>query len=182
QSTLRPYTTLFRSAEDSLGDLPDAEALQALRGSLDALEPVAEAVRTAEEREESAAQAMAHADEALAAHPLAGKTPEEAAAPPTETGPRPALSPLGIALPLLAGAAAAAVAALAGGGWLAAVLGLAVLALALAAFLLPLRGRQAAWDRQQETLDRQRQEAAETYTILDEKAAQARTAWRYARS
>lgn len=174
--------TEAQQAEDSLGDLPDAEALQALRGSLDALEPVAEAVRTAEEREEAAAQAMAHAEEALAVHPLAGKTPEEAAAPPTETGPRPALSPLGIALPLLAGAAAAAVTALAGGGWLAAVLGLAVLAVALAAFLLPLRGRQAAWDRQQETLDRQRQEAAEAYTILYEKAAQARTAWRDARS
>ena len=171
-----------QQAADSLGDLPDAEALQALRGSLDALEPVAEAVRTAEEREETAAQAMAHADEALAAHPLAGRTPEEAAALAAETGPRPALSPLGIALPLLAGAAAAAVTALAGGGWLAAVLGLAVLAVALAAFLLPLRGRQAAWDRQQETLDRQRQEAAEAYTILYEKAAQARTAWRDARS
>ena len=174
--------TEAQQAEDSLGDLPDAEALQALRGSLDALEPVAEAVRTAEEREEAAAQAMAHADEALAAHPLAGRTPEEAAALPAETGPRPALSPLGIALPLLAGAAAAAVTALAGGGWLAAVLGLAVLAVALAAFLLPLRGRQAAWDRQQETLDRQRQEAAGAYTILYEKAAQARTAWRDARS
>ena len=171
-----------RQAADSLGDLPDAEALQALRGSLDALEPVAEAVRTAEEREEAAAQAMAHADEALAVHPLAGRTPEEAASLAAETGPRPALSPLGIALPLLAGAAAAAVTALAGGGWLAAVLGLAVLAVALAAFLLPLRGRQAAWDRQQETLDRQRQEAPETYTILYEKAAQARTAWRDARS
>ena len=130
----------------------------------------------------TAAQAMAHAEEALAAHPLAGRTPEEAAALAAETGPRPALSPLGIALPLLAGAAAAAVTALAGGGWLAAVLGLAVLAVALAAFLLPLRGRQAAWDRQQETLDRQRQEAAGAYTILYEKAAQARTAWRDARS
>ena len=174
--------TEAQQAEDSLGDLPDAEALQALRGSLDALEPVAEAVRTAEEREEAAAQAMAHAEEALAAHPLAGRTPEEAAALAAETGPRPALSPLGIALPLLAGAAAAAVTALAGGGWLAAVLGLAVLAVALAAFLLPLRGRQAAWDRQRETLGRQRQEAARAYTILYEKAAQARTAWRDARS
>ena len=60
--------------------LPERSQLEALRGALSTLEPVAQSVRDAEKREAAAAEAMARAEEALAAHPLAGHTTEEAAA------------------------------------------------------------------------------------------------------
>ena len=164
-------------------DLPERSQLEALRGALSTLEPVAQSVRDAEKREAAAAEAMARAEEALAAHPLAGHTPEEAAALPLEGGPRPRLSPVKAGLILvLSVAAAVAVTMLAGGGRWALEAGAAVFALVLLPVTLPVRRRQAAWDRQQEERNRQRQQELSAYTILYEQAAQARDAWRDAKA
>ena len=166
-----------QAAESELQDLPEETELQDLRRTLDALGPAAEAVKGARRREEDAAQAMAQAEDALSAHPFAGLSPEEAAARPGDLGPRPALTLLGIALPLLAAVLAAAGGGLAGGWPAAAGAGAAALLLALAAALLPLRKRQAAWDLQREEADCRRQQSLSAYTILYERAVQARTAW-----
>ena len=163
--------------------LPERSQLEALRGTLSALAPVAQSVQEAEEREAAAALALAGAEEELAAHPLAGQAPEEAAAAPLDCGPKPRLSPLRAGLTLaISVAAAVGITVLAGGGRWAFEVGAAAFTLVLLLLVLPTRRRQAAWGRRREELDRQRQQELAAYTILYERAAQARDAWQDAKA
>lgn len=155
--------------------LPPLEELESLRGAMDALEALDRAAAGARQRAQTAARQLEEAEAALAAHPLSGHTPEEAARLPLDGGDRPRLAPLAPCLALLAGIAFAAV-ILMRGSWPAALgggLGMFVL-LMLFCVALPLRRRQAAWDAADAERRRQRQEQLASYTILYKEAASAR--------
>lgn len=155
--------------------LSPRERLETLRGELAALRSLEQTAADAAAQAEQAAQAAEQAELPLAAHPLAGMTPEEAARPPAPQVPRPTVSLPGLLLCLAAGFA------LGGGVYamtrlvpLAAGCGALALALGLAALLLPLRHRQQQWDRQQAEAAEQRQSEAAAYTTLYEASARAR--------
>ena len=165
-----------KTLENSARALPSRPELESLRGRIDALSSMERAVEEAKSRADLASRDLRQAESAVNANPLAGLTPAEAAAVPLNAPPRPA--PLKL-LPLLA--ALVGILFAVGLGvlthlWLAAIAGAFALAgLIFIGALLHLRRRQQQWDAGYAELERQRAQAAESYTLLYERAAEAQT-------
>jgi len=176
QSALDQAQSEVEAARRSVASLPTCEELEALRGSMDALEMVERAAASAQQQVQAAAAQLNQAEAALSAHPLSGYTPEEAAQLPLGNGARPRLTALPLCLSLLAGIGCAA-AFFARENYLVAVsLGLGVFGLLTLFFVALLHRRQLAWDADSAGRRRQQQEQLSAYTILYEKAASARAA------
>lgn len=149
------------------GDLPAREELEVLRGTLNALDRDNQSLNSVRQRAQAAGERLEQAEEALAAHPLAGHTPEEAERLPLGGGPRPRLSPLLPCLSVLAGLALAAAVGMGTKNWIAALgSALGLIGVLLLAVAYPLRRRQARWDAEQAERLRRRQEDMAAYTIL----------------
>ncbi len=177
QSALDQAQSEVEAARRSVASLPTREELEALRGSMDALEMVERAAASAQQQVQAAAARLNQAEDALSAHPLSRYTPEEAARLPLGNGARPRLTALPLCLSLLAGIVCAAAVSLGQGNHLAAVaLGLVVFSLLTLFFVVFLHRRQLAWDTDSAERRRQQQEQLSAYTILYEKAASARAA------
>ncbi len=172
-----------KTLESSSRALPDRLELEAIQGRIDAMLSVDLAAAKSRSQMETAARALRNAQSALDAHPLAGKSPSEIANLTPDFSTRPKPTPLIPILALLAGL-------LLGGlvGWLTSIwpaavgAGLVMFLLALLGSALPLRRRQEAWDRDQEELLRQHKESLDEYTILYDKATEARNVYQGAQA
>jgi hypothetical protein len=155
--------------------LPSKEELESLRGALEALDTVDKAVSDAKAQRDAAQKHREDTEAILAVHPLSPHTPEEAEALPLDQGPRPKLS---FWVPLLA----VAVGAVAGGAayyftlrpLLAIGVGLILAGLMLLLHGLPLQKKVKAWESEQASLTKARQEQLSDYTIVYQAAADAR--------
>ena len=160
---------------------PSKSDLLTCQADLRSLEHQTRAAAEARRAAEAAAAQLSAAEEPLRAHPLAGKTPEEAARLAQETEPRPRLSPLIPVLALLSALLLAGILSILKLPPVAAVIaGLAALVLVLAGGLLSLRARQGRWDARLAQEKEARAAGLAAYTILYEKAEAARDAARSA--
>jgi len=173
----------LKTLESASRALPDRLELEAIQGRMDALSTVGHATAESRARMEAAARVLRSTQEALDAHPLAGKSPSEIASVSPDFSKRPKFTPLLPILALLAGLLLAGLVGWLTSLWPAAVgAGLAFFGLALLGAALPLRRRQEAWDRDQEEVLQRHREALDEYTALYDKAAEARNAYQGAQA
>ena len=165
-----------KTLESTSRGLPDRLELETLQGRINALGSVSRAEAEAKSRQEVALQAFRRAESALAAHPLAGRDPSQAASMPLDAPPRPKLSPLPLVLTVAAGLLLAGALGWLTRLWPAAVGGgLALIACGLGFLLASLRRRREDWDQDYAELSRQRQAQVSAYTELFDKASEARS-------
>ena len=185
---VRTIHTAYYCAQDQVDamtklaeHIPTRRDLESIRGTIDALESMGQAIAAARTDETAAHHRAEALQEKLASHPLAGRTPQEAASLPLPQDPRPSLSLLHLLLPVISSAA------LTGGvwygtqNWLTAIgAGLGLAGVLLLLLSLPIRRRQAQWDEQQTRLKDARQNELTHYAALYHEATEATTAARTA--
>jgi len=173
----------LKTLESASRALPDRLELEAIQGRMDALSTVDHATVESRARLEAAARVLRSAQEALNAHPLAGKSPSEISNISPDFSKRPKFTPLLPAMALAAGLLLGGLVEWLTSLWPMAVgAGLAFFCLALLGGALPLRRRQEAWDRDEEELLRRRKEALDEYTALYDKATEAHNAYQGAQA
>ncbi|MGM9619350.1 MAG: ATP-binding protein [Oscillospiraceae bacterium] len=156
-------------------NLPTEEALRQLAARAESLRLAAASEAEAEERRRQAEDAYLQAEQTLAAHPLAPLSPEEAAAKPLPTGPRPRFPVWCACLFPVLGAAFMGVVVYFSHQLLPAIGG----GLGLTGLLLLLTGLRvnrlrARWETEQARLEAEREADLAAYATLYKEAAAAR--------
>ncbi|MGM9662436.1 MAG: ATP-binding protein [Oscillospiraceae bacterium] len=155
--------------------LPTEEALRQLAARAEALRLSAASEADAERRLQQAEEARLRADQALAAHPLAPLSPEEAAAKPLPTGPRPRLPLWAGCLSPVLGAALMGVIVYFSHQLLPAIgAGLGLTGALLLVTAAVTRRRLARWEAERTRLQAEREAELAAYTGLYQEAAEAR--------
>lgn len=170
----------LRTLEYDARGLPPRAELVKLRGALDYLAAQRSSAELARERMDITNGRLRRTELAMNAHPLAGRTPEEAAKLPPDPGPKPKPSiaalvfsaAAGIILALTVALYAQNIPAAAGSGC--GLFG----ALLLLTAVLPFFRKKKKWEVRQEELIRQRSDLVAAYTILYRNTEDARAAAR----